>query len=248
MIIPWDDINVPKRSIPVNQSVITKFPVFSKLLFNYSNELKNEKYNIFLLNNLLENGFKDSSEVEYYFDTGGDYNHQYIKFSVMIFSNNLIGKVNVDIFKSKTVEISEDYNEELFEFFKRLNSKINKLYDFPNEEIYEIVIGSPIRQFVKDLPNEVKWYTDTDNTYRFVPKIEFITKSKFGIDYGIYLFDVFDYWKNDILNKIDEKLEDNEKKKILKQKTKNIFGKVRDDIKYLISKVDNKYIINIEEI
>lgn len=121
MIIPWDDINVPKRSIPVNQSVITKFPVFSKLLFNYSNELKNEKYNITLLNNLLENGFNDNSKVEYYFNTGGDYNHQYIKFSIMIFSDNLVGKVNEDVFKSKTVEISEDYNEELFKFFKKVN-------------------------------------------------------------------------------------------------------------------------------
>ncbi len=247
MIIPWDDINVPKRSIPVNQSVITKFPVFSKLLFNYSNELKNEKYNITLLNNLLENGFNDNSKVEYYFNTGGDYNHQYIEFSIMIFSDNLVGKVNEDVFKSKTVEISEDYNEELFKFFKKLNSKIKGLYCPLNNRIYEIIMSSEIREFLKGLPEEVKRFIDTDNLYRFVPEIEFIVETKIGISYGEPLFDMFDYFKDDIIHQIEWRINE-EKKEIFKQQAEEIFKEIKDNINELLSKLKQKYIIKIENL
>lgn len=247
MIIPWDDINVPKRSIPVNQSVITKFPVFSKLLFNYSNELKNEKYNITLLNNLLENGFNDNSKVEYYFNTGGDYNHQYIEFSIMIFSDNLVGKVNEDVFKSKTIEISEDYNEELFKFFKKLNSKIKGLYCPLNNRIYEIIMSSEIREFLKGLPEEVKRFIDTDNLYRFVPEIEFIVETKIGISYGEPLFDMFDYFKDDIIHQIEWRINE-EKKEIFKQQAEEIFKEIKDNINELLSKLKQKYIIKIENL
>lgn len=247
MIIPWDDINVPKRSIPVNQSVITKFPVFSKLLFNYSNELKNEQYNITLLNNLLENGFNDNSKVEYYFNTGGDYNHQYIEFSIMIFSDNLVGKVNEDVFKSKTVEISEDYNEELFKFFKKLNSKIKGLYCPLNNRIYEIIMSSEIREFLKGLPEEVKRFIDTDNLYRFVPEIEFIVETKIGISYGEPLFDMFDYFKDDIIHQIEWRINE-EKKEIFKQQAEEIFKEIKDNINELLSKLKQKYIIKIENL
>lgn len=247
MIIPLDDINVPKRSIPVNQSVITKFPVFSKLLFNYSNELKNEKYNITLLNNLLENGFNDNSKVEYYFNTGGDYNHQYIEFSIMIFSDNLVGKVNEDVFKSKTIEISEDYNEELFKFFKKLNSKIKGLYCPLNNRIYEIIMSSEIREFLKGLPEEVKRFIDTDNLYRFVPEIEFIVETKIGISYGEPLFDMFDYFKDDIIHQIEWRINE-EKKEIFKQQAEEIFKEIKDNINELLSKLKQKYIIKIENL
>lgn len=248
MIIPWKDINVPKRSIVVNKKVITKFPVFFELLKDYQDELKKDRsqYNISLLDNVLKNGFDDNTEVYFYFESSGNYISQHIDFSITILNDKPVGEFYKDIFKSNVCEVEEIYNQDLFKFFKKLNTKIQRLYLPLNNRIYEIIMSSEIREFLKGLPEEVKRFLDTNNLYRFVPEIEFIVETKIGISYGEPLFDMFDYFKDDIIYQIDNRANDN--KEILKQQTEEIFKEVKDSINELLSGLKRKYIIKIENL
>jgi len=248
MIIPWKDINVPKRSIVVNKKVITKFPVFFELLKDYQDELKKNRsqYNISLLDNVLKNSFDDNTEVYFYFESSGNYISQHIDFSITILNDKPVGEFYKDIFKSNVCEVEEIYNQDLFKFFKKLNTKIQRLYLPLNNRIYEIIMSSKIRDFLKGLPEEVKRFLDTNNLYRFVPEIEFIVETKIGISYGEPLFDMFDYFKDDIIYQIDNRANDN--KEILKQQTEEIFKEVKDSINELLSGLKRKYIIKIEDL
>jgi hypothetical protein len=249
MIIPWKDINVTKRFIVVNKKVITKFPVFFELLKDYQDELKKDRsqYNISLLDNVLKNSFDDNTEVYFYFESSGNYISQHIDFSITILNNKPVGEFYKDIFKSNVCEVKEKYNQDLFKFFKKLNSKIKGLYCPLNNRIYEIIISSKIRDFLKGLPEEVKRFIDADNLYRFVPEIEFIVETKIGISYGEPLFDMFDYFKDDIIHQIEWRINE-EKKEIFKQQAEEIFKEIKDNINELLSKLKQKYIIKIENL
>jgi len=252
MRIPWRDIKIPKRYIRVNYETIQKFPVFWKLFVNQAYDNFDDRRNInkVMIKNLLEIGPIKNAKLDFTFKVNDDIKPPRPEYKIRLIDLNF-PFVETKFDFSKVIYDPDD-ELAMFEFFKKLNNKINSIHPSYIKKINNILKNSKLQQFIKqdEKINKLPEFQDEDLT-KFAPKIEFIQKGDFD-ENGEMTF-----YATDSINLLSAKIRERfinnssfskEEAEKYTDIVKEGFEDIEEQIKEMLEKIDEKDMIDLSEL
>lgn len=254
MQIPWQDIKVPKRYITVNKKMVEKFPIFWKL-FEYKAEemiAVQKRFNKILIKNIVEIGLTEDTKLEFKFTVG----ENFLPKKLMYFVKPILRKNTLKNFiggKYTLNTVKPEDEATIFEFFKRLNSKINSRYQPYQNQINEMVQNSELRKFLGQVPNVISVYKlQHSEIIKYAPEIEFVQDEDFYSNSRIlrfYFTGSINILSGEIRHELDENkdLNDSEREKY-KEQVSNWCDEMERKITKLLENIKESDILDLSEL
>jgi hypothetical protein len=254
MRIPWRDIKIPKRYIRIDYKTIKKFPVFWKLFADQAYDIFLDKriINKLMMKNLLETGPNENTKLDFAFKIDEGITPIRLEFEMRLHPEDLNFPYVDSLLDIQGVIYDPDDEMELFEFFKKLNSKINSMHPSYIDKINDILKNSKLQHFIKqdEKINKLPEFQDEDLT-KFAPKIEFIQKGDFD-ENGEMTF-----YATDSINLLSAKIRgrfinnssfSKEEEEKYTDIVKEGFEDIEEQIKEMLEKIDEKDMIDLSEL